>query len=406
MPLASSTSPGEPTPIAASSLASASASVQAPRIVSAIVSATSCGPPAVGVGRRIWPRTENCSSTTTVCTFVPPRSTPARRVMMGIVPDRTELERVRALCLALPEVTERLSHGSPTWFVGAKKTFVMYHDDHHGDGRLALWCAAPEGMQAALVAGGAGGEFVARPPRPPRGGGGGARRRRGRGGGGRGGGVGGRPARPRAGLERDRRGDRGGVPPDRPEAARRPGDPRAPLGRALEDHDRDLPVGLLLVVVVVGPVLGHLLPQCRPLLGRGVARPGGELVVLDLHLHLGVVAQVEVPARMRRGAALGGDDHRVVAGHAVDQGVLALLTGLAAGRGEDEDRGAVLPLVPVLAVGLLVDADVLGAVQLGCVSHACRFTRFVSTGPRWRPPPSPPAPPPADRGRGAPDSRG
>ena len=29
----------------------------------------------------------------------------------------------------------------------------MYLDDHHGDGRLALWCAAPEGMQAALVAG-------------------------------------------------------------------------------------------------------------------------------------------------------------------------------------------------------------------------------------------------------------
>jgi hypothetical protein len=69
------------------------------------------------------------------------------------VPDRTELERVRALCLALPEVTERLSHGSPTWFVRGKKTFVMYLDDHHGDGRLALWCAAPEGMQQALVSG-------------------------------------------------------------------------------------------------------------------------------------------------------------------------------------------------------------------------------------------------------------
>ena len=63
----------------------------------------------------------------------------------------TELERVRALCLALPEVTERLSHGSPTWFVRGKKTFVMYLDDHHGDGRLALWCAAPSGH-----AGGAG----------------------------------------------------------------------------------------------------------------------------------------------------------------------------------------------------------------------------------------------------------
>jgi hypothetical protein len=64
-----------------------------------------------------------------------------------------ELEKVRELCLALPEVTERLSHGSPTWFVRGKKTFVMYLDDHHGDGRLALWCAAPEGMQQALVAG-------------------------------------------------------------------------------------------------------------------------------------------------------------------------------------------------------------------------------------------------------------
>ena len=63
------------------------------------------------------------------------------------------LERVRELCLALPEVTERLSHGSPTWFIRDKKTFVMYLDDHHGDGRLALWVAAPEGMQASLVAG-------------------------------------------------------------------------------------------------------------------------------------------------------------------------------------------------------------------------------------------------------------
>jgi hypothetical protein len=63
------------------------------------------------------------------------------------------LERVRALCLGLPEVVERPSHGAPTWFVRGKKTFVTYHDDHHGDGRLALWCAAPEGMQEALVAG-------------------------------------------------------------------------------------------------------------------------------------------------------------------------------------------------------------------------------------------------------------
>ncbi|MDZ4827120.1 MAG: MmcQ/YjbR family DNA-binding protein [Actinomycetota bacterium] len=59
--------------------------------------------------------------------------------------------RVRKICLALPETTERLSHGAPTWFVRGKKTFVMFLDDHHGDGRLALWVAAPPGVQDTLV---------------------------------------------------------------------------------------------------------------------------------------------------------------------------------------------------------------------------------------------------------------
>jgi hypothetical protein len=63
----------------------------------------------------------------------------------------SKLERVRKIALALPEVNERLSHGSPTWFIRDKKTFVSYLDDHHGDGRLALWCAAPLGAQAMLV---------------------------------------------------------------------------------------------------------------------------------------------------------------------------------------------------------------------------------------------------------------
>lgn len=61
------------------------------------------------------------------------------------------LAGVRAACLALPEVTERLSHGAPSWFVRGKKTFVMFQDDHHGDGRLAIWCAAPPGVQGQLV---------------------------------------------------------------------------------------------------------------------------------------------------------------------------------------------------------------------------------------------------------------
>jgi hypothetical protein len=60
------------------------------------------------------------------------------------------LERLRQICLALPETTERLSHGEPTWFVRDKKTFVMYADHHH-DNRLGFWCAAPSGMQETLV---------------------------------------------------------------------------------------------------------------------------------------------------------------------------------------------------------------------------------------------------------------
>jgi hypothetical protein len=61
------------------------------------------------------------------------------------------LDRMRALCLALPETNERPSHGAPTFFIRDKKTFVMFLDDHHGDGRLAIWCAAPPGLQATLV---------------------------------------------------------------------------------------------------------------------------------------------------------------------------------------------------------------------------------------------------------------
>ena len=60
------------------------------------------------------------------------------------------LDTLRALCVALPQVTERLSHGEPAWFVRDKKTFVMYADHHH-DERLAFWCAAPEGAQAILI---------------------------------------------------------------------------------------------------------------------------------------------------------------------------------------------------------------------------------------------------------------
>jgi hypothetical protein len=70
-----------------------------------------------------------------------------------IDPDERErvLKKIREICLGLPETSERLSHGAPTFFVRDKRAFVMVLTNHHGDGRFALWCAAPEGMQSMLI---------------------------------------------------------------------------------------------------------------------------------------------------------------------------------------------------------------------------------------------------------------
>jgi hypothetical protein len=62
------------------------------------------------------------------------------------------LARLRGICLAFPEVAERPSHGAPSFFVQGKRAFAMVLSDHHGDGRFAVWCAAPAGMQGMLVA--------------------------------------------------------------------------------------------------------------------------------------------------------------------------------------------------------------------------------------------------------------
>lgn len=60
------------------------------------------------------------------------------------------LQRVRRLCFALPETTERLSHGEPTFFV-RKRVFAMFANNHHNDGHIAVWLPAPPGVQARLI---------------------------------------------------------------------------------------------------------------------------------------------------------------------------------------------------------------------------------------------------------------
>ena len=62
---------------------------------------------------------------------------------------RDPYDWIRTVCMALPEVTERESHGEATWFVG-KRVFVTCADRHHDD-RRAVWLAASDGVQEALV---------------------------------------------------------------------------------------------------------------------------------------------------------------------------------------------------------------------------------------------------------------
>jgi len=55
-------------------------------------------------------------------------------------------DAVREVCLSLPEAKEVVSRGSPDYRVRGR-TFATYVVNHHGDGRVALWLAAPPGAQ-------------------------------------------------------------------------------------------------------------------------------------------------------------------------------------------------------------------------------------------------------------------
>jgi hypothetical protein len=63
---------------------------------------------------------------------------------------RTPVDRLRAICLALPEATEKLAWGEPTWRVRGK-LFAQLDDHHHGAEHLAVWLPAPLGEQEAMV---------------------------------------------------------------------------------------------------------------------------------------------------------------------------------------------------------------------------------------------------------------
>lgn len=65
--------------------------------------------------------------------------------------DPAAAARVRAICLAFPGATEKLSHGEPTFFTAKKRGFAMLSNNHHDDGHVAVWLPAAPGEQEALL---------------------------------------------------------------------------------------------------------------------------------------------------------------------------------------------------------------------------------------------------------------
>lgn len=82
--------------------------------------------------------------------YTPPVIVPLAEPPQPRASDEAYLTQVRRLCLALPEVEEKEGWGSP-YFRVKGKMFAMYLNNHHGDGRLALWLKAPPGVQEMLV---------------------------------------------------------------------------------------------------------------------------------------------------------------------------------------------------------------------------------------------------------------
>ena len=63
---------------------------------------------------------------------------------------RTPVDRLRAICLALPDTSEKVAWGEPTWRVGGK-LFAQLDNHHHGADHLAVWMPAPLGEQESLI---------------------------------------------------------------------------------------------------------------------------------------------------------------------------------------------------------------------------------------------------------------
>jgi hypothetical protein len=78
------------------------------------------------------------------------KTPPTQPVPAGTKDDGRQLKRLRRWCLSMPGAVEKISHGEPTFFT-PKRVFAMFANNHHGDGHIAAWLPAGEGVQGALI---------------------------------------------------------------------------------------------------------------------------------------------------------------------------------------------------------------------------------------------------------------
>lgn len=96
----------------------------------------------------------------------PKTKKPAAKVSTHPAKKRTKesralIAKIRKTCLALPDATEQVAWGEPTWRIGGK-LFAQFDDHHHGGAHVSIWLPAPDGAQAALIE--AEPEHIWRPP--------------------------------------------------------------------------------------------------------------------------------------------------------------------------------------------------------------------------------------------------
>jgi uncharacterized protein YdhG (YjbR/CyaY superfamily) len=61
-------------------------------------------------------------------------------------------DRLRRLCAALPSAFEKVSHGSPCFFVEpGKGCFAMLSEHHRDDGRMSLWVPVADGLRPLML---------------------------------------------------------------------------------------------------------------------------------------------------------------------------------------------------------------------------------------------------------------